>query len=110
MNPFIFEHVKISELPDTWRDKLPFSDTAQVTIHIEEETNIVEKDTKILPLNPAISERAETLIDTYGLSGKLKLADALIAATALEHGLSILTGKAKHFSMIENLRLDKFVP
>ena len=42
------------------------------------------------------------------LSDGLQLGDALIAATALEHQLSLLTGNAKHFSAIANLRVERF--
>jgi predicted nucleic acid-binding protein len=40
----------------------------------------------------------------------LLLADALIAATAQEHGLTLLTANVKHFSAIENLVVEAFVP
>ena len=47
---------------------------------------------------------------TIALSGGLHLADALIAATALEHSLTVLTANAKHFSIIEGLNMEKFLP
>lgn len=71
---------------------------------------LAQKDTDVLPLTPAISERAIKLIDTYALSGGLQLADTLIAATALEHGLTVLTANAKHFSIIDGLSMERFVP
>jgi len=40
----------------------------------------------------------------------LQLADALIAATALDHGLIVLTANAKHFAIIEGLSMERFVP
>ncbi len=70
---------------------------------------LAQKDTDILPLTPAISERAIKLIDTYALSGGLQLADALIAATALEHSLTVLTANAKHFSIIDRLSMERFM-
>ncbi len=66
--------------------------------------------TEILPISEAISDRAVMLIDQYALSHGLLLADALIAATALEHGIVLLTANMKHFSAIENLTVDAFVP
>jgi len=71
---------------------------------------LAQKDTDVLPLTPAISERAIKLIDAYTLSGGLQLADALIAATALDHGLIVLTANAKHFAIIEGLSMERFVP
>ncbi len=47
--------------------------------------------TEILPVSLAISDRAMKLIDNYALSHGMQLGDALIAATALEHGLTVLT-------------------
>src|SRR4030067_547746 len=50
---------------------------------------------EILPLNAAISGRAMQLVDAYALSHGMQLGDALIAATALEHGATVLTSNAK---------------
>lgn len=69
-----------------------------------------QKNTEIIPLTPSISERAMHLIDTYALSEGLQLADALIAATAIEEGLVLLTGNAKHFSVIDTLKIERFEP
>jgi predicted nucleic acid-binding protein len=66
--------------------------------------------TEIIPLNTSISHRAIQLIDTYALSHGLQLGDALIAATALEGGLPVLTANTKHFSPIQSLQLEAFVP
>ncbi len=52
---------------------------------------------QLLPLTPAISDRAMQLIDGFALSHGLQLGDALIAAAAIDHGLSLLTGNIKHF-------------
>ena len=41
-----------------------------------------------LPLTPAITQCATTLMEELTLGHGLQLGDALIAATALEHGLS----------------------
>jgi predicted nucleic acid-binding protein len=71
---------------------------------------LAQKDTEVLPLTSAISERAIKLIDTYALSGGLQLADALIAATALEYSLTVLTANAKHFAIIDGLNMERFVP
>jgi predicted nucleic acid-binding protein len=49
------------------------------------------------------------LIDSRALSAGLRLADALIAATAIEHQLSLLTGNSRHFSNIDTLNVETFV-
>lgn len=62
----------------------------------------------ILPTNQAISEKTKGYIEQYFLSHSLELADALIAATAFIHGLTILTGNDKHYKMISGIKLRKF--
>lgn len=71
---------------------------------------LTAQHTRILPLTPAISERAMALIDAHALADGLRLADALIAATALEHGLTLLTGNTKHFTGVEALKIERFEP
>lgn len=65
---------------------------------------------EILPLSAAISDRAMQLVDAYALSHGVQLGDALIAATALEHGATVLTSNAKHFSAVDGLPVEVFVP
>ena len=64
--------------------------------------------TPIAPVNESICERAMRLIDQHALGDGLRLADALIAATALEHGLPLLTGNIKHFGVIDGLDVEPF--
>ena len=68
------------------------------------------RHTQRLPMTPAISERAVVLMETFALSHGLQLGDALIAATALEHDLVLLTANTKHFSAIDSLRVERFEP
>jgi predicted nucleic acid-binding protein len=51
-----------------------------------------------------------TLIDEYTLASGLRLADALIAATALEANLTLLSANTKHFKLIKHLKLKGFDP
>ncbi len=64
----------------------------------------------VLPLTPGITQRATILMEALALSHGLQAADALIAATALEHGLAILTGNSKHFEVIAALAVERFEP
>jgi predicted nucleic acid-binding protein len=64
----------------------------------------------ILGLTPGISDRAVELVEQHALSHSLHMADALIAATALEHGLPLLTGNAKHFKVVHGLQVVVFKP
>ena len=65
------------------------------------------RKTKRLPLTPAVTERAIALMETFALSHGLQVADALIAATALENRLKLLTGNARHFSTIAELEVER---
>ena len=67
-----------------------------------------QRQTEVILLTPTISERAIELIEAYSLSSGLLLADAFIAATAIENGLTLLTGNSKHFAPIRNLQTEIF--
>jgi predicted nucleic acid-binding protein len=62
----------------------------------------------MLPLTEAITQRAVELMESLTLSHGVQMGDALIAATALEHGLPVLTANVKHFSAVEGLQIDAF--
>lgn len=64
----------------------------------------------VLPLTDEIGHRASILIETHSLAGGLQLADALIAATVLEHGSKLCTGNAKHYRIVKELDLSVFRP
>ena len=50
------------------------------------------------------------VIGAHALADGLQLADALIAATALEHNLTLLTGNTRHFAVAETLKIERFEP
>lgn len=88
------------------------------TIYIEclqgsksnQEKRIIKKVLDNFPLlliDSDISQLAIELIDTYSNSHGLLLADALIAATALENDLTILTYNIDDFKFIKNLKWEK---
>lgn len=62
-----------------------------------------------LPLTEAITQRACALMELLAMSHGLQMGDALIAATALEHRLPLLTGNVKHFAAIEHLVVEAFL-
>ncbi len=71
---------------------------------------LAARNTEIVPLTPAISERASALIDQLALSHGMRLADALIAATAIEIQATLITANMKHFSAVDSLRVEAFDP
>ena len=64
----------------------------------------------VLPITQSISDMACNLVEKYALSLSLHMADALIAATAIDHSLPLLTANAKHFSAVAGLRVQVFKP
>lgn len=61
-----------------------------------------------LPVNAAIADRAGRLIYSLARNGiQLSFPDALIAATALEHDLTLVTTNARHFS-VKGLKVEGF--
>jgi len=64
----------------------------------------------VCSMSDAISYRALFLMEEWRLSHHMLLADALIAATAIEHGLTLLSGNEKHFRFLKQLKLKSFQP
>ena len=62
----------------------------------------------ILPLTAAVTRSAIDLMESLALSHGLQMGDALIAATALEHRLPLLTGNVKHFGAVALLDVEEF--
>ena len=63
-----------------------------------------------LPLTENIGHRAAVYIEEYALAHGLRAGDAIVAATAAEHGLTLCTGNGKHFSPIRDLKTRVFKP
>jgi len=59
----------------------------------------------VVPLNETIGTRAYELLRSYAKSHGLHVFDSLIAATAIETGLTLVTLNRKHYQMIGGLRL-----
>ncbi len=64
----------------------------------------------ILPLSENIGHRASIYIEEYSHSNGIRTGDAIIAATAAENNLTLLSSNAKHFRPIKDLKLKIFKP
>lgn len=64
----------------------------------------------IIQINNDISVRAMLYLEEFFLSHSMEMADALIAATAVNAGQEILTANDKHYRHIPNLHIKKFHP
>ena len=60
-----------------------------------------------LPISASISQAAHQLMESFSLSHGLQIPDALIAATALEHRLTLYTKNRRHFQMIPGLTVHR---
>lgn len=64
----------------------------------------------LLPLTEAVGHRALVYVEEYGLSAGMRAGDALVAATAIESGLTLCTANAKHFRAVKELDLAVLRP
>jgi len=62
----------------------------------------------VLPFTENIGHRASIYIEEYTLSTGLRAADAVIAATATENNMELVSGNIKHFRPIKELKLKTF--
>ena len=65
--------------------------------------SLVQLQFTVLPLSEGIGRRATDLIERHALLHGLRVADALIAATALESNQALCTANAKHFRSVWGL-------
>jgi predicted nucleic acid-binding protein len=65
---------------------------------------------RTVPLTENIGHRASIYMEEYGLAVAMDVADALIAATAVENREQLLTGNDRHFRAIKDLDLKAFKP
>lgn len=64
---------------------------------------------QILYISEEISAKAMFFVEQHFLSHSMQLADALIGATAIAHGMPLLTGNDKHYKVMKDLQIRKFV-
>ena len=65
---------------------------------------------QVLPFTENIGHRASIYVEEYTLSSSLGAADAVIAATAVENNMQLISSNYKHFKEIVDLDLKKFRP
>lgn len=71
---------------------------------------LAEYNFTVLPLSENIGHRASIYIEEYSLAHGVRAADAIIAATATENNLTLVSSNAKHFKPIRDLDLKVFKP
>lgn len=65
---------------------------------------------QILPITETISHRATMCVENHALSHGMQLADALIAATAIETGLTLITANTRHYKFLPDISLLRYRP
>lgn len=71
---------------------------------------IRELDFRVLPVDENISHRACIYVEEFTLKASMQLADALIAATAVEYAETLCTANVKHYKAITELNTRMFKP
>lgn len=99
--PFCVSVVTYIELLQGARDKNELNKIAN---------DVSRWNVSVLNITERISKRSVALIKQYALSDGLMLADALIAATAIEYDKRILTGNAKHYARLSGVKITPFKP
>ncbi len=64
----------------------------------------------VLYLTEDISAKAMFAVEQHFLGHSMQLADALIGATAVCHGLELVTANDKHYKAMKDVRLRRFRP
>jgi len=65
---------------------------------------------ELLALTENIGHRAAIYIDEYSLVSGLRMADALVAATALENRMPLCTGDYGHYRTLKDIEIIRFRP
>lgn len=67
-------------------------------------------DFSVLPLTENAGHRALIYVEEFGVSSGMRAGDALIAATAVENNLTLVSSNIKHFKALKELQLQQFKP
>lgn len=71
---------------------------------------ISEFEFSILPFTENIGHRALIYVEEYALSSNMRAGDAIIAATAVENNMTLVSSNVKHFKVVNELKLKAFKP
>ena len=65
---------------------------------------------RVLPLTEDVGHRATTYMESYALSDGMRVADALIAASAVQSGTTLMTANIRHYKCVSGIVLEQYRP
>ncbi|WP_062374363.1 type II toxin-antitoxin system VapC family toxin [Halomonas sp. KX33721] len=105
---------RLDDAPGFWLSAVTYMELVQGMRNKQElrqlRQALIYWQASIRHLEEGISSRAMFLVESYALSHNMQMADALIAATAMEAGVSLLTANDRHYRHIDGLEIDVFRP
>ena len=78
--------------------------------HLQIKDFLMTFNFRVLPFTENIGHRACVYLEEYTLSNGIRAGDAIVAATATENNLTLVSSNAKHFRPIKELKLKIFKP
>ena len=69
-----------------------------------------QREIQIVHISEEVSQKVLNYMEEYSLSHNLRMADAMIAATALILGVRLLTANSKHYVPIKGIQIRQFRP
>jgi len=99
----------LDSLADAWSISMITSLELLAGARTQRETtdlDLVLSSYSAIPPSEEIARRAYYLMKTYARSYGLHVLDALIAATAIEEGFTLVSKNRRHFQMISELNLE----
>ncbi len=71
---------------------------------------ISEFEFSVLPFTENVGHRALIYVEEYSLSSNMRAGDAIIAATAVENNMMLVSSNVKNFKIVNELQLKAFRP
>jgi len=105
---------RLDDAPGFWLSAVTYMELVQGMRNKQElrqlRQALIYWQASIRHLEEGISSRAMFLVESYALSHNMQMADALIAATAMEAGVPLLTANDRYYRHIDGLEIDVFRP
>ena len=71
---------------------------------------IGENGWRVIPVSESVSHRAVLYVERHALAHGVRLADALIAATAVEAGETLMTANVRHYRFLPDIDVRHYQP